>query len=106
MLRVNLNKLLNLHLRLDHNHSGEFDDYFWKVIDWNENNGKYDYKVSFTLKSNGRSVGTQMFYGMNSNGRLLKASVNWIIHHFISRGKRPPRQDFSTTLLELHSKSL
>lgn len=94
MLQVNLNKLRNISLRINHNHSGEYEDFNWKVIDWHENEeycSKYDYKVQFNWKSNGRSMGTHMFYGLDANGKLLRTSVDWIIRHFIGRGKRPPR---------------
>ena len=96
MIHINLNKLRNLNLRSNHNHSGEYGDYTWEVIEWNKNEeyrSKYDYKVSFKLKFNGRPMGTHMFYGVDSNGKLLKASVNWVIHHSIAKGKRPPRTD-------------
>ena len=98
MIQINLNRLRKLNLRLEHNHSGEHGDYTWKVIDWHENKeycSKFDYKVQFNLKSNGRSMGTHMFYGVDSNGKLLKASVNWVIHHSIAHGKRPQRMDLT-----------
>lgn len=98
MLQVNLNKLRDLNVRGEHNHSGEHGDYTWSVIDWKENEeycSKYDYKVQFNLKSNGRSFGTHMFYGVDTNGIQLKASVNWVIQHSISQGNRPQRMDLT-----------
>lgn len=96
MIRINLNKLRNLQLRLNHNHSGEYGDYYWKVIDWHENEeycSKYDYKVQFQSKKSKNLRFTHMFYGVDANSKLLKASINWIIRHYVDQGKRPPKMD-------------